>query len=150
QYDANNEINGIGIIASDVTSQALYNKRIRESEERFRTLTETLPQLIWVTDGQGKGEFVSNRWEEYSGVDPAAENAWKAVLHPDEYERINAAWLECLTTGIAYKSEVRLKSRTGEYRWHSVEAANVKDSEGMITKWIGAFTDIHEQKLKEE
>lgn len=150
QYDANNEISGVGILASDVTSQALHNKKITESEERFRTLTETLPQLIWVTDALGQQEFASSRWQKYSGVDPYSVNAWEAVLHPEDFEFINSTWAKSLTTGIKYKSEMRLKSRTGEYRWHTVEAESVCDSDNEIIKWVGAFTDIHDQKLKEE
>lgn len=150
QYNMSNEIVGIGIIGSDVTAQALTNKSIKESEERFRSLTQTLPQLIWVTNARGKMEFTSSRWKEYSGIEPTGEKDWKTVLHPDDYERINESWTQSLTTAKVYKSELRLKNKAGDYRWHSVEAEPVLDAEKQIAKWVGAFTDIHDQKVKEE
>ena len=150
QYNMNNEIVGIGIIGSDVTSQALVNKSIKESEERFRSLTQTLPQLIWVTDIQGKIEFASSKWKEYSGIEPTGQKEWEEVLHPDDYERINESWMQSLTTASVYKSEVRLKSRAGDYRWHAGIAEPVLDGKKKILKWVGAFTDIHDQKVKEE
>lgn len=150
QFNVKNEIDGIGIIASDVTAHALVNKSIKASEERFRSLTQTLPQLIWVTDAQGNAEFTSSRWQEYSGIDPTGENVWKELVHPDDYERINESWVQSLKTANTYKSEVRLKDRAGDYRWHSVVSHPVLDVEYKILKWVGAFTDIHDQKVKDE
>ena len=135
---------------TDVTEQREATKNIEESEERFRSLAQTLPQLVWITDGQGNPEFTSFRWKEYSGVEPGGENEWKAIVHPDDYEGINAAWSNSLTTGNLYKFVVRLKSKVGEYRWHTVKGEPVLDKENNIVKWVGAFTDIHEQKLIEE
>ncbi len=150
QRNVNNEINGIGIIATEVTSQALINNSIKESEERFRFLAQTLPQLIWVTDAQGNQEFASSRWKEYSGIEPAGAEEWKAIVHPDDYGSTNAAWAHSLTTGNIYIADVRLKNREGKYRWHTVKGEPVLDNEKKIVKWVGAFTDIHLQKIKEE
>lgn len=150
QYNMNNEIVGIGIIGSEVTAQALANKSIKESEERFRSLTQTLPQLIWVTDPQGKIEFASSKWKEYSGIEPAGEKEWKEVVHPDDYERIDESWAQSLTTATVYKSELRLKNKAGDYRWFTAVAEPVLNEEKQIVKWVGAFTDIQDQKVKEE
>jgi PAS domain S-box-containing protein len=134
----------------DVTMQKQIEKEIRESEERFRSLAQTLPQLVWVTDGQGNPEFSSSRWKEYSGIEPNGEAEWKAIVHPEDFERINAAWAHSLKTGDIYKSEVRLRSKDDEYRWHSVNGEPVFDNNHRIIKWVGAFTDINEQKLNDE
>ncbi len=150
QYTLNNEIDGIGIIASDVTSQALINKNIKENEERFRSLTQTLPQLVWVTNAKGESEFASSRWEEYTGIKPDGERSWKLIAHPEDLANHTEAWMQSLSTAQVYKSEVRLRSKAGEYRWHSVLAEPVLDAEKNIVKWVGAFTDIHDQKVKEE
>lgn len=134
----------------DVTRQKQIEKEIRDSEERFRSLAQTLPQLVWVTDAQGNQEFASLKWEEYSGVKPNGEAEWKAIVHPEDYEGINATWVFSLTTGNTYKAEVRLKNKIGEYRWHAVMGEPVLDQHNKIIKWVGAFTDIHEQKLNDE
>lgn len=150
QRNLMNEINGIGIIATEVTTQAIINKNIKESEERFRTLTQTLPQLIWVTDAKGNAEFASSRWEEYTGIEPAGEKEWKEIVHPEDYDKISSVWLHSLTTGNFYESDVRLKSKEGNYRWHTLKGEPVLDQEKKIVKWIGALTDIHDQKINEE
>ena len=122
-------------------------KEIQQSEERFRTLAQTLPQLVWVTDAQGTSEFASFRWKEYSGIEPGGEKEWKAMVHPDDYDHINAAWAHSLATGNVYNADVRLKSRNGEYRWHTVKGEPILDKDNKIIKWVGALTDTHTEKL---
>lgn len=123
---------------------------LKKSEERFRSLAETLPQLVWVADVNGNSEFASIRWKEYSGIDPVDETSWKSIVHPDDYDGINEAWIHSMTTGKIYKYDVRFKSKEGDYRWFTVNGEPVLDDENKIVKWVGAFTDIHDQKMKEE
>ncbi|TAH03592.1 MAG: PAS domain S-box protein [Sphingobacteriales bacterium] len=137
-------------IFRDITQQKKSEIKIKENEERFRSLAQTLPQLVWVTNAQGAYEFVSLKWKEYSGIEPGGEKEWAEIVHPDDYQNINAAWVLCLATGADYIFDVRLKSKSGEYRWHTVKGVPVLNTDGEIVKWVGAFTDIHEQKLKEE
>ncbi len=131
----------------DITAQKKYERTIIESEERFRSLAQTLPQLVWVTDALGNSEFASLRWKEYSGIEPEGEKEWKAIVHPDDYDHINATWMHSLSTGEVYNSDVRLKNKNGEYRWHTVIGKSVLDKDNKIVKWVGAFTDTHSEKL---
>jgi len=145
-YDKeNNPLKLIGTLR-DITEEKDHEQELRESEKRFRSLAQTLPQLVWVTDARGNPEFASFRWKEYSGIEPGDEIAWKAIVHPDDYENINAAWVHSLTTGSIYNFDVRLKNKNGEYRWHTVKGEPVLDKENKIIKWVGAFTDSHAEK----
>jgi PAS domain S-box-containing protein len=146
QRNVSNVVVGIGIIATEVTLQAESNKKIKESEESFRTLAQTLPQLIWVTDEKGNAEFASSRWEEYSGIEPKGENEWKQLVHPDDYDDISKAWIHSLETSNHYSFNVRLKNKAGAFRWHKVEAEPILNETGNVYKWIGAFSEIHEEK----
>lgn len=130
----------------DITERNRVTEKIKESEERFRSLAQTLPQLVWVTDAQGNAEFSSDRWKEYSGIEPNGEKEWKAIVHPEDYENINATWVHCLSTGDMYNAEVRLKNKDGHYKWHAVRGEPVLNKEHKIIKWVGAFANIHEQK----
>ncbi len=134
------------ILFTDITERILAIEKIKESEERFRSLAQTLPQLVWITDAQGNQEFASNKWKEYSGVETDGEQGWREIVHPDDYDNINAAWLRSLNTGNIYSFNVRLKSKYGEYRWHAVKGEPVLDTENKIIKWVGSFTDIHAEK----
>ncbi|MDE3250772.1 MAG: PAS domain-containing protein, partial [Bacteroidota bacterium] len=149
-FDEKGNVEAVAGTTRDITEQVLARQHIAESEEQFRTLAQTLPQLVWVTDAHGYPSFASNRWKEYSGVEPTGPEAWKAIVHPEDYERINREWGHSLATGVHYRGEVRLRSAGGEYHWFSVNGTPVHDQSNSIVKWIGAFTDIQEQKLKEE
>ncbi len=131
----------------DITDQKASEEKIRQSEARFRTLAEALPHLVWVTDEKGNAEFASVRWEAYSGIDPQSEDAWRKTVHPDDYDRINEAFAQSLASGQVYKSDVRLRNKTGEYRWHSVVGEPVFDLGHKIVKWVGAFTDTHFERM---
>ena len=116
------------------------------ADERFRTLAETLPQLIWMTDAKGNPEYFSNRWHTYSGIQHLEELNWKEFVHPGDYNRMINAWNKAMDSGQVYFCEVRLKNANGEYRWHLVHGVPLKTSDGSITNWIGSFADIQEQK----
>lgn len=133
----------------EVTEKVLARNRVQESENRFRTLAEALPQMVWMLDVGGQIEYGSKLWEVYSGINDIAE-AWRTMVHPDEWPTIMTSWEEHLNSGTPMRNEVRLKNKEGEYRWHFAVAEPVRDSEGKILKWIGALTDIHSQKLFSE
>ena len=146
QRDANGEIEGIGIIATEVTSQAEQNRIIKESEARFRTLAETLPQLVWMTDEKGNQEYASSKWKDYTGIEPTGPETWQQMIHPIDLPLIMSAWNESMEKGIIYRSEARLKNSRNEYRWFFVQGEPIRNEAGKIVKWIGAFTDIQDQK----
>ncbi len=146
-FDEKGNVSLVLVTSTDITEQKNTEEKIKYSEERFRSLAQTLPQMIWVTDAQGNAEFASERWKEYTGIDPRGEEEWRAIVHPDDYDTINAAWFNSLTTGNIYNADVRLKNSNDEYRWHTVMGEPVLDSENEIVKWVGAFTDTHQEKL---
>ena len=60
---------GFYVAVNDITNASIHEQKIIESEERFRTLAETLPQLVWMTNEKGEQEYASSRWQEFSGID---------------------------------------------------------------------------------
>jgi PAS domain S-box-containing protein len=144
------EVEAVTGTTRDISDIKNAQDELKKSEERFRSLAETLPQLVWVADAQGNAEFTSLRWKEYSGLEPGSESAWKSMVHPDDYEGINAVWKQSLSTAKIFNYDVRLKSKNGDFRWFTVKGEPVFDEANTITKWVGAFTDIHEQKISEE
>jgi PAS domain S-box-containing protein len=125
-------------------------KKLEENEYHFRSLTMALPQLVWVTDSSGRQEFVTDRWKEYTGLEPTGEFTWAEIIHPDDTNTVEEAWKHSLQTGETYKAEVRLRGKDGIYRWFHVQGEPIRNEKNNIIKWVGAFTDINEQKLAEE
>ncbi|RZJ51633.1 MAG: PAS domain S-box protein [Flavobacterium sp.] len=144
--ESDGTISGIKITIIDVTEKVEARKKIEESEKRFRSLTESIPQLIWETDEFGNALFASGKWFDYTGIHPKGEAEWKAVIHPDDYEGNIKTWANSLETGVAYRTDVRVKSKDGSYRWHAVIGEPVLDENNKIIKWVGAFTDIQNEK----
>ncbi|UUF14279.1 MULTISPECIES: PAS domain S-box protein [Flavobacterium] len=145
-YETDNSVSGIRATIIDVTEKVETRKKIEESEKRFRSLTESIPQLIWETDEKGNALFTSGKWEEYTGIKPAGETEWKAMIHPDDYEENIKIWTHSLETGQVYRTDVRVLRKDGSYRWHAVIGEPVLDENNKIIKWVGAFTDIHTEK----
>lgn len=136
-------------VAVEVTALVEANAALAESEARFRTLAETVPQIIWSSDGDGQHDYFSSRWYEFTGQDPAApdNDIWKDLVHPDDSERVFAVWNRARATGGRYDIEYRFRHHTGVYRWLLVMAMPQMDANGRISRWFGTSTDIHESKL---
>jgi PAS domain S-box-containing protein len=137
------------IHVSEITEQVISRKKLEESESRFRTLTETLPQMIWVSDEDGRNEYHSRQWYDYFGIKDPYE-AWNTSIHPDDRPISKDAFESARATGSSFRYEVRLKNREGEYRWHKTTAEPVKDGSGKVVKWVGSITDIQDQKTLSE
>ncbi len=149
--DPAGKIIGISKIARDITEAKKAEALLKQSEKLFRMLAQSLPQLIWVTDETGKAEFVSHKWEEYTGMTSGMIlGEWESVVHPDDLENVVSQWKGHLMNGQSYKSEVRLKNEAGEYRWFAATGEPVFDNEHHIIKWVGAFTDIHHLKKEQQ
>ncbi len=136
-------------VHTDITQHRNAENRLKESEERFRNLVETLPQMVWVMDVEGKMEYGSKNWKEYSGIDGVAE-AWYYMMHPDEEGNIKEYWNKAYSEGKSYHHEIRLKNKEGIYRWFNSVGEPVLDADKKLIKWVGSLTDIHEQKRGQE
>ena len=135
----------------DITAQAIAHKKIEESEEWFRTMAETIPEIAWVASPDGPYSFYNKRFYEYTGMSIEQSKIdweWKSIVHPDMFEMRNKTWERCLQTGEDFYFESLLKRNIDQtYRWHISQAAAVRNEKGEITLWVGTSTDIHEQKL---
>jgi PAS domain S-box-containing protein len=113
-------------------------------------VAEAVPQLLWVTDADGRVEYVNQRFIEYSGTpseDLLGDTAWRTVLHPDDLERCLAAWNTAMAAETVYETEYRLRRASDSmWRWHLARAMPVRDAEGRVEKWFGTSTDIEDQK----
>lgn len=127
-------------------------ENLRESEERFRSLAEAMPQIAWSADPSGAIDYYSSRAYEYSGLRPGDVQGWNwtNVIHPEDLELTLAVWQQSMTTGEDYEIEHRLLRADGEYRWHLTRGVAARDESGGIVRWFGTATEIHEQKLAEE
>jgi PAS domain S-box-containing protein len=117
----------------------------------FSTLAETIPQLVWISDQDGSLNYVNRKWTDYTGVSLGSLENTVDLIHSEDEEKWRKIWKMCLETGRPYEVEYRLRHlKSGCYRWHLVRAEPVKNEQGVIARWFGTCTDIHDQKISQE
>lgn len=127
---------------------ARKNEEMLHLNKELSFVTDTVPQLVWARDAEGRPVFLNNKWMSYTGLsyDDLVENGWSKVLHPKDAERVAAAWEKVRKKECEYEEEYRLKRFDGVYRWFLGRGIPLKDNEGRIVKWYGTSTDIHDHK----
>jgi PAS domain S-box-containing protein len=139
------------ITAYDITERKLKAEELRESEERYRLLSDAIPQFVFTTDAEGRCDYVNRRWFDYSGMTPEATRGygWMAAVHPDDLARLAARWDAAMRGGGGVTVEHRFRRADGVYRWFLNRSLPMRDARGEVTKWVGTATDIEDAKQAE-
>ena len=146
-FDAQPNLLAAGI---DITEARAAEMKLRESEERFRTLEKATGQLVWATDAQGDA-IDSTDWAAFTGQS-SGENlgyGWLDAIHPDDRQQTNDAWSRAVEERSIYTTEYRLRRHDGVYRVMSVRGVPILRQDGTIRDWIGTSADITERSLME-
>ncbi|WP_246472904.1 PAS domain S-box protein [Azospirillum tabaci] len=144
-------------VTADLTVRRETEAALRESEARFRLMADAVPQIVWITDAEGRVEFFNRQWTDYTGVAYDARTAPTTVsdviadfIHPDDAALTAERFQEAQRAGSLFLAEHRLRSKTGEYRWFLVRGLPYRDPHsGAIVRWFGTSTDIHDRKHAE-
>ncbi|HEX7735753.1 MAG TPA: PAS domain S-box protein [Ktedonobacteraceae bacterium] len=138
---------------TDIDEQKRAEQQLKESQENWRVLAETLPQLVWTTRADGLSDYFNQRFREYTHAtrEQLYGYGWSQFVHPEDYTRTLAEREQAFRTGVPYEVEYRFREgQTGRYRWFLARAMPVRDEAGQVVKWFGTNTDIDEQKRIEE
>jgi PAS domain S-box-containing protein len=133
-------------------SRRRAEEALRESEQRWRNLTEALPQLVWGASPDGGCDYFSTQWTTYTGM-PESELlgwAWMEALHPDDREPTRQFWTESVAGRQSYDVEYRIRRSDGTYGWFKTRGTPIRDSDDRIVKWFGTCTDITDRKRAEQ
>ena len=136
----------------DITRQRRTEEALRESEQRWRSLTEALPQLVWSATPDGACDYFSTQWTQHTGVPESDLLGWRwlAVLHPDDREPTRRLWTESVAGRGPYDVEYRVRRSDGVYRWFKTRGTPIRDSTGRVVTWFGTCTDISDLRQTEE
>ncbi len=145
-------IGGVVVTFINISRRVRVEEELRRSEERFRTMTNAIPQLVWTNEAGGVANYFNQRWYEYSGLtyEESFGLGWQVMVHPDDAAASVAKWQEALRVGDVFESELRLRRHDGVYRWHIGRNVPLRGSDGRTTAWFGSATDIEDLKGTEE
>jgi PAS domain S-box-containing protein len=126
----------------------LTEQALRESEQRYATLVEALPHLVWTTLPNGDVDYLNHRWQEYTGVETGQllEWGWQSVIHPDDLQNTLKHWTHSLRSGDPLETKHRIRNKNGEYRWFCANGIPLRDDQGRVLKWFGTNSDIDGQE----
>jgi PAS domain S-box-containing protein len=150
-HDPDGNIAGVALIAVDVTDRQNSAEAVRRSEERYRSLVQAGAQVVWVTKPTGQIAEDSPEWRWITGqsLEEYLGNGWLDAIHPEDRERVEREWLECVRAGKVFDSRYRVRTKTGSYRHYDVRAVPI-ERDGKIIEWVGASTDVTGQREAEE
>ena len=142
----------------DISSRRVEQQRLRESEARFRTIADAIPQMIWVTDAVGAITWYNRRWYDYTGTTLAdmAGWGWRSVHHPDHLERVEKRLRESFAARQDWEDTFPLRAKDGQYRWFLSRALPIREEpdaacpDGRILGWFGTNTDVTGMREAEE
>jgi PAS domain S-box-containing protein len=136
----------------DITERKKAEEELKESEERFRTLANNIPQLAWVADGMGSLFWYNQRWYDYTGTNLEEMKGWgwQKVHHPDYVQPVTEKFKQHIATGEVWEDTFPLRGKDGNYRWFLSRAFPIRDAQGKVTRWFGTNTDITETLKAEE
>lgn len=150
----------IQIIVRDITDRKAAAEELRRSEQRFRLMTDSMPQIAWTADPDGSIDYLNAHFELYTGIkrdDPQIldnladpERLILALVHPDDAEPTAKAWLSAVHTGKIYQYETRMRRADGAYHWHLSRAIPARDEQGAVVKWYGTATDVNDLREMQE
>jgi len=132
--------------------RARVTRSLGESDENFRTLAESIPQLAWMARPDGHIFWYNRRWYDYTGKSPEDMEGWgwQSVHDPESLPRVVETWTASIRGGVACDMTFPLRRADGRFRTFLTRVEPFKDQEGRVLLWFGTNTDIEDQKRAEE
>ncbi|WP_141330271.1 PAS domain S-box protein [Myxococcus sp. AB025B] len=125
----------------------------RQSELRYRRLTESLPEVMWAARADGSFTYANRAGRDYTGIheeQPLSLSTFLEFVHPVDREEMRQAWEMAIRSSQRVEREFRLRRFDGVYRWHLARAVPERDETGHVVGWIAVATDIDDKRRAEE
>lgn len=150
-YAADGTLKEIQAVGRDTTAQREALAKLQASEERYRTLVDTTSVVTWFCPADGLNTVPAPAWMAFTGQTAAEMRGagWSNTVHPDDAAAAEAGWQAAVQGGEPFLSQFRIRRSDGAWRWMSVRAVPIRDSQGGIVEWMGMGQDVTEQKQAE-
>jgi two-component system cell cycle sensor histidine kinase/response regulator CckA len=125
---------------------------VEQSENRYRTLAEAMPQIVWTAiHPSGDLDYINERWSRLTGA-PAATalgRGWLEYLVPEDVPAVADCWRDSLSSVVPLEVEGRIGGDGQTPRWQLIRALPLMQDGGPV-KWLGTFTDVEDQRRTEQ
>ena len=123
-----------------------WESRLRESEERFRTLADQAPVLIWMSGPDTSCNYVNAEWLRFTGrsLEQELGIGWSEDVHPDDYADSQQTYARSFADRVPFQMEYRLRRHDGEYRWLADHGSPRYLADGTFAGYVGICTDVTE------
>ena len=146
-YKEDGTVGGILVTVIETTDKKKAEDNLRESENRFRTMADNIPNLAWMANADGWIYWYNKRWHEYTGT--TAEEmegwGWQSVHDPKELPRVLESWKDSISNGKPFEMVFPIKGSNGVFKQFLTRISPVYDNDGKLKQWFGTNTDITEQ-----
>ncbi len=124
---------------------------LRESEARYRSLSNSSPIGIFETDALGRCVFTNPQWQDIFGLtlEESLGDGWSAPVHEDDRQHIFDGWHSSTSRSEPFDREFRVRTPAGDEHWVHTRAAAINDESGSVTGYVGTVEDITRQKKDE-
>ncbi|MEP7297188.1 MAG: PAS domain S-box protein [Burkholderiales bacterium] len=149
QMNANGGAKRVHGALQDITERHEAEIALRSSRDEFRTLTEAMPQIVWMTGPDGSNIYSNQQWIDYTGLtlEESRGGGWSRAIHPDDQQRVLGDWQQAQAALGVLETQTRLRRADGVYRWWLMRGVAQLDAAGHCIKWVGTCTDIHTLEL---
>ncbi len=136
---------------TDISERRDQEAALRQSERRFRSLTEASAAIVWNTPANGEMRAGQTPWSRFTGQDVSQYTGWGwlEAVHPDDRATTAQVWADAMRDTRPYDVELRVRRHDGEWRWMLARGAPVLDDDGALEGWVGTHTDITHRKRAE-
>src|SRR5215469_225507 len=137
---------------SDITARKHAEAKLRESEERFRTMADTAPVMIWVSGPEKQDLFFNRPWLGFTGgtLEEEQNAGWMGGVHPEDVERTRTIYSSAFEARRSFQMEFRLRRADGEYRWVVCNGAPRFAPDGVFGGYVASCIDVSDIKRAQE
>lgn len=146
--DSSGRIVGASKVARDVTAQKRTDQALRESEQRYRVVTDAAPIMVWMAGTDKLCYYFNKGWLDFVGrtLEQEAGNGWAENVHPDDFDRCLETYVSNFDARRAFEMEYRMRHHTGQYRWIFDRGIPRFAPDGAFEGYVGGCLDIHDRK----
>lgn len=150
--DGGGQVTAVGAIVIDITTRKQIENQLRQSEHRFRNLTDNSPMMIWVCNPDGSANWFNKPWLDFRGLslDAAIEEGCFSNIHPDDEPWVREMQVAAFAASEPFSVEFRVRAESGDYRWIHLKANPVQDSDGRIINYLMSSLDVTDRIGMEE